>query len=391
LFEISDAPTVHSAVAADIFALANIMRMFSESHSRLSKPFERALAVCDSCLSVTHTTPLNHATLCVIQAVEQALGWQQGADNEDVASLIHYVHEGLDSRGSTELTSHQSIHTVAMMLSEAARLLTDMARFGPQHHRESVCTRSAAAVFIRLAAADSAELSHPAIFSLCELVLHFGGTTSAHILQEDGLALLARTVMQQTNELGMKACQAVGVLVASSDDCRAAVLKAGAVQSLLSSVNCSLDQLLRVSASSIQSRTIGAQVTSSMSALRQLCEIPSFQQLIVADGGVDTLSCIFNSIILSGAITQHDRTLLLGDAAFVAATLALVPPFRSQLIDAGMAVSVMEALVAHKFVAGEWRRWTGDFVCCFILGPPLSPNFILTRAVRRRCHRISER
>jgi hypothetical protein len=161
----------------------------------------------------------------------------------------------------------------------------------------------------------------------------------------------------------MKASQALGALVKANDECRAAVLKAGAVQALLSSVKSGVDELVLSAAASQQSRTIGAQVTSSMAALRQLCEFPTFQRHIVDDGGAGTLVNIFNGIMRSDAISHTDRTMLLGDAAFVAATLALVPSFRLQLIDAGIVPSMMNSLAARKFLAGEWRKWTGNVHC----------------------------
>ena len=52
--------------------------------------------------------------------------------------------------------------------------------------------------------------------------------------------------------------------------------------------------------------------------------------------------------MLSDALSAADRSMLLGDAAFVAASLALVPTFRLQLLDAGIIASVMTALAAHK-------------------------------------------
>jgi hypothetical protein len=350
------------------------MQKFAASKSELAKLLQPALSVCDCGPSGGSITSYDTATLSVIQAIETALGWQQGAEGEDVASLVHYVHEGLDSKGDAALAGHKSIHTVAALLSEAVRLLTDMARFGPQHHREAVCCRNAAAAFVRLAATDITEHSHPAIFSLCELVLHFGGSATVDILNSDGLHVLVHTTLHYTNELGMKASQALGVLVKANDECRAAVLRAGAVQALLSSVHSGVDALLRTAAASQQSRTIGAQVTSSMAALRQLCEFPAFQRHIVADGGVGTLVNIFNGIMRSDALSANDRSLLLGDAAFVAATLALVPSFRLELLDAGIVVSIMNALAAHKFLVGEWRRWTGDDTCfgfsIFNIHPP---------------------
>ncbi len=341
------------------------MQMFAEGSSEVCTLLKPALSVCDKGLRGSESSSHNNVTLGVIQAIETALGWQQGAEGEDVASLVHYIHEGLDSNGDAELAGHKSIHTVAALLSEAVRLLTDMARFGPQHHREAVCCRSAAAAFIRLAATDITQHAHPAIFSLCEIVLHFGGTATVNILNSDGLQVLVHTTLHHTSELGMKASQALGVLVKSNDECRAAVLKAGAVQALLSSVKSGVDELVMTTAASLQSRTIGAQVTSSMAALRQLCEFPAFQRHIVDDGGVGTLVNIFNGIMRSDALSHADRTMLLGDAAFVAATLALVPSFRLQLLDAGIIVSIMTALAAHKFLAGEWRKWTGDFFSFF--------------------------
>ncbi len=363
LFEIANESTINAAVAADIRALHKIMQMFAESSNELCALLKPALLACDN-VSHTGDSPLhNSVTLGVIQAIETALGWQKGAEGEDVASLVHYVHEGLDSKGDAAVAGHSSIHTVAALLSEAVRLLTDMARFGPQHHREAVCCRSAAAAFVRLAGTDISQHAHPAIFSLCELVLHFGGAATVDILSVDGLHVLVHTTLHHTSELGMKASQALGALVKANDECRAAVLKAGAVQALLSSVKSGVDELVLSAAASQQSRTIGAQVTSSMAALRQLCEFPSFQRHIVDDGGVGTLVNIFNGIMRSDAISHADRTMLLGDAAFVAATLALVPSFRLELIDAGIVPSMMISLAARKFLAGEWRKWTGKFHC----------------------------
>jgi hypothetical protein len=360
LFEIADAHTVGSAVAADILSLSIMMQQFADSNSELSKLLQPALSVCNSGPVAPDSASCNLVSLGVIQAIETALGWQQGAEGQDVASLVHYIHEGLDSKGDPSLAGHGSIHTVAALLSEAVRLLTDMARFGPQHHKEAVCNRDSAAAFIRLAGTDVTQHAYPAIFALCELVLHFGGSRTVNVLQSDGLIVLVHTALHFTGELGMKASQSLGRLVQASDECRAAVLKAGAVQALLSSVKNGVDGLLLTAAASLQSRTIGAQVTSSMSALRQLCEFPAFQSHIVADGGVATLVNIFNGIMNSDSLSQSDRCMLLGDAAFVAARLALVSAFRRQLIDAGIIASMMIALSAHKFIPGEWRRWTGE-------------------------------
>ena len=361
LLEVNDSVSIRSAVAADVRALSVILRKFAESSTDLGKLLESALLLCQESSNGGHATSHNHVTLSVLQAIETSLGWQQGAEGEDVASLVHYVHEGLDSKGDPALVGHKSIHTVTALLSEAVRLLTDMARFGPQHHREAVCCRNAAAAFVRLAGTDVAHHAHPAIFALCELVLHFGGAATVSVLNHDGLSVLVHTTLHHTSELGMKASQALGVLVKANDDCRASVLKAGAVQALLSSVKSGVDKLLSTAAASRESRTVGAQVTSSMAALRQLCEFPAFQHHIVTDGGVGTLVTIFNGIVLSDALSAADRSMLLGDAAFVAASLALVPTFRLQLLDAGIIASVMTALAAHKFLAGEWRRWTGIF------------------------------
>ena len=360
LFEIADAHTVGSAVAADILSLSIMMQQFADSNAKLSTLLQPALSLCKSGTVAPDSASYNLVSLGVIQAIETALGWQQGAEGEDVASLVHYIHEGLDSKGDPSLAGHGSIHTVAALLSEAVRLLTDMARFGPQHHKEAVCNRESAAAFIRLAGTDVTQHAHPAIFALCELVLHFGGSRTVNELKSDGLLVLVHTALHFTGELGMKASQSLGRLVQASDECRAAVLKAGAVQALLSSVKNGVDGLLLTAAASPQSRTIGAQVTSSMSALRQLCEFPAFQSHIVADGGVATLVNIFNGIMNSDSLSQSDRCMLLGDAAFVAATLARVSAFRRQLIDAGIIVSMMIALSAHKFMPGEWRRWTGE-------------------------------
>jgi hypothetical protein len=364
LFDVADASSIRSAIAADVRALCIIMQKFADSKSELSKLLQPALLACSCGPDGGDITSYDTATLSVIQAIETALGWQQGAEGEDVASLVHYVHEGLDSKGDPALAGHKSIHSVAALLSEAVRLLTDMARFGPQSHREAVCCRNAAGAFIRLAATDVTEHSHPAIFSLCELVLHFGGSATVDILKADGLHVLVHTTLHHTSELGMKSSQALGVLVKANDECRAAVLRAGAVTALLSSIKSGVDVLLQTAAASQQSRTIGAQVTSSIAALRQLCEFPAFQRHIVADGGVGTLVSIFNGIMRSDALSANDRSLLLGDAAFVAASLALVPTFRLELLKAGIVVSIMTALAAHKFLAGEWRRWTGDCSRC---------------------------
>jgi hypothetical protein len=363
LLEVADGATIRSAVAADVHALTVIMQHFAESNSELSKLLAPALSVCKENSNGSHSASYSDTALSVIQIIESALGWHQGAEGEDVASLVHYVHEGLDSQGDPFVAGHKSIHTVSALLSEAVRLLTDMARFGPQHHREAVCCRNAAAAFIRLAATKVTHHAHPAILALCELVLHFGGAATVNVLNLDGLQVLVHTTLHHTSELGMKASQALGALVKANDQCRASVLKAGAVQALLSSVKSGIDKLLSTSAASQQSRTIGAQVTASMAALRQLCEFPSFQHHIVTDGGVGTLVNIFNGIMLSDALSSGDRSMLLGDAAFVASTLALVSPFRLQLLDAGIIPSIMNALSAHKFLAGEWRQWTGDF--CF--------------------------
>ena len=384
LFEIANESTINAAVAADIRALHKMIQMFAASSNELCTLLKPALLACDNISHTGDSPSHNNATLGVIQAIESALGWQKGAEGEDVASLVHYVHEGLDSKGDAAVAGHSSIHTVAALLSEAVRLLTDMARFGPQHHREAVCCRSAAAAFVRLAGTDISQHAHPAIFSLCELVLHFGGAATVDILSVDGLHVLVHTTLHHTSELGMKASQALGALVKANDECRAAVLKAGAVQALLSSVKSGVDELVLSAAASQQSLTIGAQVTSSMAALRQLCEFPTFQRHIVDDGGVGTLVNIFNGIMRSDAISHADRTMLLGDAAFVAAILALVPSFRLQLIDAGIVPSMMNSLAARKFLAGEWRKWTGNVHCRYLAS-------LCIHALSRGCHRVAER